>query len=178
MVKNPLVSGSSCFAMVSTCTGSVLATPCACVQRFIDMLLLQAVWIVNMINMLFWFIIKPTGPEDTIRTIVTSYVFFSSLPFGFTCLPLLQDGRRTYHHNDDAHYSLRSWQPRLRRILCWLCHRSILERDTLWDTISHAQPRAQLGWWYWHNGYWTGVQHQPCKPGRMTPSDTHSVHRH
>lgn len=31
-----------------------------------------AVWIVNMINMLFWFIITPTGAKDTIRTIVTS----------------------------------------------------------------------------------------------------------
>lgn len=31
-----------------------------------------AIWIVNMVNMLFWFIIKPTGPGDTIRTIVTS----------------------------------------------------------------------------------------------------------
>jgi len=31
-----------------------------------------AIWIVNMINMLFWFIVTPTGPEDTIKTIVTS----------------------------------------------------------------------------------------------------------
>lgn len=31
-----------------------------------------AVWIVNMVNMLFWFIVTPTGPEDTIKTIVTS----------------------------------------------------------------------------------------------------------
>jgi len=31
-----------------------------------------AIWIVHMVNMLFWFIIKPTGPADTIRTIVTS----------------------------------------------------------------------------------------------------------
>jgi hypothetical protein len=31
-----------------------------------------AIWIVNMVNVLFWFIIKPTGPEDSIRTIVTS----------------------------------------------------------------------------------------------------------
>ncbi|KAI0732003.1 hypothetical protein C8Q72DRAFT_874513 [Fomitopsis betulina] len=35
-------------------------------------LVLAAVWLVNMVNMLFWFIIKPTGPEDPIRTIVTS----------------------------------------------------------------------------------------------------------
>ncbi|OCH91852.1 hypothetical protein OBBRIDRAFT_701408, partial [Obba rivulosa] len=34
--------------------------------------LYAAVWLVNMINMLFWFIITPTGPEDPIRTIVTS----------------------------------------------------------------------------------------------------------
>ena len=27
---------------------------------------------VNLVNVLFWFIITPTGPEDTIRTIVTS----------------------------------------------------------------------------------------------------------
>lgn len=33
----------------------------------------KAVWLVNMVNMLFWFIIKPTGPEDPIRTIVTRY---------------------------------------------------------------------------------------------------------
>ena len=32
----------------------------------------KAVWLVNMVNMLFWFIIKPTGPEDPIRVIVTS----------------------------------------------------------------------------------------------------------
>jgi hypothetical protein len=31
-----------------------------------------AVWLVNMVNMLFWFIIKPTGEDDPIRTIVTS----------------------------------------------------------------------------------------------------------
>ncbi|PIL22575.1 hypothetical protein GSI_15264 [Ganoderma sinense ZZ0214-1] len=31
-----------------------------------------AIWIVNMVNMLFWFIITPTGPSDPIRTIVTS----------------------------------------------------------------------------------------------------------
>ncbi|EIW59210.1 uncharacterized protein TRAVEDRAFT_147114 [Trametes versicolor FP-101664 SS1] len=31
-----------------------------------------AIWAVNMVNMLFWFIIKPTGPEDPVRTIVTS----------------------------------------------------------------------------------------------------------
>jgi len=30
------------------------------------------IFIVNMANMLFWFIIKPTGPEDSIKTIVTS----------------------------------------------------------------------------------------------------------
>jgi hypothetical protein len=31
-----------------------------------------AVWGVNMVNMLFWFIMKPTGPNDPIKTIVTS----------------------------------------------------------------------------------------------------------
>ncbi|KAH9950543.1 hypothetical protein B0H21DRAFT_686444 [Amylocystis lapponica] len=31
-----------------------------------------AIWLVNMVNMLFWFIITPTGVEDPIRTIVTS----------------------------------------------------------------------------------------------------------
>ncbi|CAL1713300.1 unnamed protein product [Somion occarium] len=31
-----------------------------------------AIWIVNMVNMLFWFIITPTGPEDPVKTIVTS----------------------------------------------------------------------------------------------------------
>jgi len=31
-----------------------------------------AIWIVNMINMLFWFIMKPTGIEDPVKTIVTS----------------------------------------------------------------------------------------------------------
>ncbi|KAI0926940.1 hypothetical protein AcV5_007604 [Taiwanofungus camphoratus] len=31
-----------------------------------------AIWLVNMVNMFFWFIITPTGPEDPIRTIVTS----------------------------------------------------------------------------------------------------------
>jgi len=34
--------------------------------------LYAAVFVVNMVNMLFWFIIKPTGPEDSIKTIVTS----------------------------------------------------------------------------------------------------------
>lgn len=34
--------------------------------------LYAAVWVVNMVNMLFWFISKPTGPEDPIKTIVTS----------------------------------------------------------------------------------------------------------
>jgi len=31
-----------------------------------------AIWIVNMVNMLFWFIATPTGDTDTIKTIVTS----------------------------------------------------------------------------------------------------------
>ncbi|KAF7314228.1 hypothetical protein MKEN_00895200 [Mycena kentingensis (nom. inval.)] len=31
-----------------------------------------AIWIVNMVNMLFWFIIKPTDDKDSIKTIVTS----------------------------------------------------------------------------------------------------------
>lgn len=31
-----------------------------------------AIWVVNMVNMLFWFIITPTGPNDPVRTIVTS----------------------------------------------------------------------------------------------------------
>lgn len=31
-----------------------------------------AIWIVNMVNMLFWFIVKPTGPGDSVKTIVTS----------------------------------------------------------------------------------------------------------
>ncbi|PCH40150.1 hypothetical protein WOLCODRAFT_136688 [Wolfiporia cocos MD-104 SS10] len=31
-----------------------------------------AVWLVNAVNMFFWFIIKPTGDDDPIRTIVTS----------------------------------------------------------------------------------------------------------
>lgn len=34
--------------------------------------LYAAVWLVNMVNMLFWFIMKPTGVEDPIKTIVTS----------------------------------------------------------------------------------------------------------
>jgi len=34
--------------------------------------LYAAIWIVNMINMLFWFISKPTDNTDTIKTIVTS----------------------------------------------------------------------------------------------------------
>lgn len=34
--------------------------------------LYAAIWAVNMVNMLFWFIITPTGPEDPIRVIVTS----------------------------------------------------------------------------------------------------------
>jgi hypothetical protein len=31
-----------------------------------------AIWIVNMVNMLFWFIVKPTDDRDTIKTTVTS----------------------------------------------------------------------------------------------------------
>jgi len=31
-----------------------------------------AIWIVNITNVLFWFIIKPTGNDDAVRTIVTS----------------------------------------------------------------------------------------------------------
>ena len=34
--------------------------------------LYAAIWLVNMVNMLFWFIVKPTGIDDPIRTIVTS----------------------------------------------------------------------------------------------------------
>jgi hypothetical protein len=31
-----------------------------------------AIWIVNMVNMIFWFVIKPTDNADPIKTIVTS----------------------------------------------------------------------------------------------------------
>lgn len=31
-----------------------------------------AIWIVNMVNMFFWFIAKPTDEKDSIKTIVTS----------------------------------------------------------------------------------------------------------
>ncbi|GLB38498.1 hypothetical protein LshimejAT787_0503630 [Lyophyllum shimeji] len=31
-----------------------------------------AIFLVNLTNMIFWFVITPTGPEDTIKTIVTS----------------------------------------------------------------------------------------------------------
>jgi len=31
-----------------------------------------AIWVVNMANMLFWFIMKPTDPADTVTTVVTS----------------------------------------------------------------------------------------------------------
>lgn len=31
-----------------------------------------AIWLVNMANMIFWFVIRPTGPEDPVKTIVTS----------------------------------------------------------------------------------------------------------
>ncbi|KAG9046420.1 hypothetical protein FS837_004473 [Tulasnella sp. UAMH 9824] len=31
-----------------------------------------AIWLVNMINVLFWLIVTPNGPEDTIKTIITS----------------------------------------------------------------------------------------------------------
>jgi hypothetical protein len=34
--------------------------------------LAQATWIVNLANVLFWFIIRPTGPADPIRTMLTS----------------------------------------------------------------------------------------------------------
>jgi hypothetical protein len=46
---------------------------------------MQAVWVVNMVNVLFWFLAKPTGPEDTIKTIVTRFVLtlllHPSLPY-------------------------------------------------------------------------------------------------
>jgi len=31
-----------------------------------------SIWLVNMVNMIFWFVMKPTGPEDPVKTIVTS----------------------------------------------------------------------------------------------------------
>ena len=33
-----------------------------------------AIWIVNMVNVCFWFIVKPTGDDDSIKTTVTRYV--------------------------------------------------------------------------------------------------------
>jgi hypothetical protein len=36
--------------------------------------LYAAIWIVNMVNVLFWFIVKPTGENDSIKTTVTRYV--------------------------------------------------------------------------------------------------------
>jgi hypothetical protein len=55
-----------------TCTGYVM-TSGGWLRSYADTRP-QAVWIVNMVNMFFWFIVHPTGPEDTIRTIVTSFV--------------------------------------------------------------------------------------------------------
>lgn len=34
----------------------------------------QAIWLVNMVNMMFWFIMKSTGEDDPVKTIVTRYV--------------------------------------------------------------------------------------------------------
>ena len=34
--------------------------------------LYAAIWLVNMVNMIFWFVITPTGDIDPVRTIVTS----------------------------------------------------------------------------------------------------------
>lgn len=31
-----------------------------------------SIWLVNVVNVVFWFVAKPTGPEDTIKTAVTS----------------------------------------------------------------------------------------------------------
>ncbi|KAF6757395.1 hypothetical protein DFP72DRAFT_233177 [Ephemerocybe angulata] len=31
-----------------------------------------AIWLVNMVNMIFWFVMKPTGTNDPVKTIVTS----------------------------------------------------------------------------------------------------------
>jgi hypothetical protein len=33
-----------------------------------------AIWIVNMVNVLFWFIVTPTGTDDSIKTTVTRCV--------------------------------------------------------------------------------------------------------
>ena len=38
----------------------------------------QAIWLVNALNVCFWFIVKPTGIEDPIRTLVTRYSVMSS----------------------------------------------------------------------------------------------------
>lgn len=40
-----------------------------------------AIWLVNMINVLFWLIVTPNGPEDTIKTIITRYDDSECFPF-------------------------------------------------------------------------------------------------
>jgi hypothetical protein len=86
---------------------------------FLTLFFYQAIWLVNMINMLFWFIMKPTGIDDPVKTIVTRYVQFlptKSSPHDPN-QPPYQHGSSPYNLNVPPHHPLRPRQPRARRLL-------------------------------------------------------------
>ena len=62
---------------------------------YLPSLRLQAIWIVNIVNVVFWFISKPNSDRDSIKTIITRY----DIP----------------HFNDHSHIQMRRilavWQP-------------------------------------------------------------------
>lgn len=41
-----------------------------------------AAWVVNMFNVCFWFVVEPTGDDDTIKTTVTWFIYF--IPFSIS----------------------------------------------------------------------------------------------
>ncbi|OBZ68896.1 hypothetical protein A0H81_11390 [Grifola frondosa] len=89
--------------------------------------LYTSVWAVNMVNLFFWFIITPTGPEDPVRTIVTSH------------------GRSPHRLDDDAHHPRRTRLARQRRLLpterpLHLAHLALRRHDA--RALRGARPPA------------------------------------
>src|SRR6266850_667272 len=77
-----------------------------------------------MVNVLFWFIVKPNSDADSIKTIVTRYHVPPLNDHSHTkCDTTVQHGGRDHDHNDASHNSFCSWSFTIRWLLCMLLER-------------------------------------------------------
>src|SRR5712671_2783417 len=90
-----------------------------------------------MVNVLFWFIVKPNSDSDSIRTIVTRYdpLVFNNQSYT-QHVTYVQHDCRDHDHNDASHHSRRSWPFGSWWFFRW---RMVLD---FWRTLRFA--------WYWN----------------------------